>query len=287
MPPLTGLTIGSTFLPAYSGTPDDAQGIRWALTQLNGWFDGWEGSGTVTQRPTADGAWVSPQWASPRVLAVKGRLIATSGLWDDVTSAWDALQAEVPFRNLSPIVVSTGEGTIAEQTALVRQHEKPILTRHGNRGEFSLSLLAPDPRKYSTTIGSLTLVLPVNTGGLTPPLTPPLTPTGTSSVSDGVAVNDGNTDAPVTITIPGPCPANTVIANTTTGQALRVVDAISGSETLVLDTAAATASVDGQARKVLGTWWSLAPGANTISFYSISGYDPASSATITWRSAWR
>lgn len=289
MPPLTGVTIGPIFLPVYRQAPSfvDAQGISWLCLDIQGWADGWEGTGAVTQRPTAHGAWISRQYASPRVLSVKGRMLATSGLWDDVTRAWDRLQAAVPFELPGPIIVSTGEGTVADQTALIRQHEKPLFTQLGNRGEFSLSLIAPDPRKYSTLIQSLVLVLPATTGGLTPPLTPPLTPTGTSTVSQGIAVNSGTADAPVTITLPGPCPAGAVIANTTTGQALRVMDAISGSETLVIDTASATASVGGQARKIIGTWWSLAPGANTISFYATGGYDPAASATVVWQSASR
>lgn len=287
--PATGVTLGPIFMPVYRQGPDfvDAFGISWLCTELTGWDDGWEGSGTVFQRPTADGAWVSPQYATPRVLGVKGRLIASSGTWDDATRAWDRLQAATPFRAVAGIVISTGEGTVADQTALIRQHEKPVITRFGNRIDFSLSLLAPDPRKYAVASQSLALVLPNNTGGLTPPLTPPLTPTGTSTVSQGVALNSGTTDAPVTIALPGPCPAGAVIANTTTGQAIKVMDAISAAETLIIDTATGAAYVNGQARKVTGTWWSLVPGSNTISFYATGGYDPAASATITWRSAWK
>lgn len=286
---MTGVTIGTVFLPVYrqATTFVDAQGISWLCLELSGWDDGWEGAGQVTQRPSAPGGWVAPQVATPRVLSVKGRMIATSGLWDDVTRAWDGLQAAVGFEDLAPIVVSTGEGSLGDQTALVRQHQKPVLTRLGNRGDFSLSLIAPDPRRYATATQSLTLGLPANTGGLTPPLTPPLTPVGTSAVSQGVAVNAGNTDAPLTITLPGPCPAGAVIANTTTGKAIRVMDAVSAAETLVLDTAAGTATVNGQARKIVGTWPSLARGSNTLSFYAVGGYDPAASAVITWRSAWR
>lgn len=287
--PSTGMTLGPVFMPVYRQGPDfvDAFGISWLCIDITGWDDGWEGSGTVTQRPTAEGAWVSPQYAGPRVIGVKGRLIATSGLWDDATRAWDRLQAAVPFRGLAPIVISTGEGSIGDQTALIRQHEKPVAARLGSRIDFSLSLLAPDPRKYSTAIQSMSLVLPNNSGGLTPPLTPPLTPTGTSTVSQGIAINAGNFDAPVTITLAGPCPAGAVIANASTGQAIKVMDAISGSETLTIDTATGSAYVGGQARKVVGSFWSLVPGPNTISFYATGGYDPAASAVVAWRSAWK
>lgn len=287
--PVTGVTLGDVFMPVRRQAPDfvDSQGISWLCLELNGWDDGWKGSGTSTKRPTAHGSWVTRQYADPRVLSIKGRLIATSGLWDDATLALDRLQAAVPFDDLGPIVVSTGEGTLADQTALVRQHGDPVANRLGARVDFSLSFEAPDPRKYSTVTQNLVLVLPATTGGLTPPLTPPLTPTGTSTVSQGVAFNAGTAEAPLTVTIAGPCPPGAVVANTTTGQAIRVMDAVGAAETLVLDSATTSATVAGQARKTVGTWPTLARGANTISFYALGGYDPATVATMSWRSAWR
>lgn len=282
--PATGVQIGNILLPAYDDQPADAYGTIWGLITLEGWYDGWEGSGTVDKRSQADGDWVTPQWASGRVVHVSGTIEDTS--WDNVTRAFDRLLAQLPFRQLGDIIVTAGEGTYPAQTALIRQHEKPILSeRFDNRGEFSLSVFAPDPRKYETVTRTANLVLPITTGGIAPPLTPPLTITGSSSVSQVSLVNDGNVTTYPTLTITGPCPPAT-ITNLTTSEALRVMDAVPAGQTLVIDVRNGVATNGGQSRRVLGTWWGLEPGANTIGF-TADGYDAAAQLTISYRSAWK
>ena len=282
--PTTGVTLGDVFLPAYTADrPVDANGVRWKLTKLDGWFDGWEGSGTVDQKSQADGAWVSPQYAGPRVVHLSGAMESTS--WDAITRAWDRLLAQLPFRQLAPLTVSTGEGTIADQTALVRQHEKPVLDRVAFRAAFSLSLLAPDPRKYATATQTTGLVLPFASGGIAPPLTPPVTVTGSTTTSQASLYNAGTVTSYPVLTITGPCPPAT-IANLTTSEVRRVVDAVPAGQTLVIDELAGTAVTDGQARRVLGTPLGLQPGINEVAF-SASSYDAAAALSIAFRSAWK
>lgn len=282
--PATGVQIGSVYLPAYDDQPADAYGTIWGLTALDGWYDGWEGSGTVDKRSQADGDWITPQWASGRVVHVSGTIEDTS--WDNVTRAFDRLLAQLPFRQLGSMIVTAGEGTYPAQTALIRQHEKPLLTdRFNNRADFSLSVFAPDPRKYETVLRSLNLVLPILSGGIAPPLTPPFTVTGSTSVSQGDVYNDGNVTTYPTLTITGPCPPAT-ITNLTTSESLRVVDAVPAGQTLVIDVRNGTATINGQSRRVLGTWWGLQPGLNTISF-TADTYDAGATLGLTFRSAWK
>lgn len=281
--PNTGVTLGDVFLPAYTGAPADSDGVRWKLTKLDGWFDGWEGNGSVDQRTQADGAWVSPQYAGPRVVHLDGSL--ETGSWDDATRAWDRVLAQVPFRQLAMLRVSTGEGTVPELTALVRQHEKPATTRHHGRISFSLSLLAPDPRKYDAASLTATLALPVLTGGIAPPLTPPLTIVGSTALSQTTLTNDGNTTTYPSLELVGPCPPATIV-NLTTSEAMRIPDAVPADQTLVIDALNRTATIGGQARRVLGSWWGLAPGVNEVAFYA-DGYDAAAQLLISYRSAWK
>ncbi len=281
--PSTGVTLGDVFLPAYTGAPVDDAGVQWKLTKLDGWDDGWEGAGGVDQRTQADGAWVSSQYAGPRVVHLGGSF--HTGSWDDATTAWDRLLAQIPFRQLSTLRVSTGEGTLQEKTALVRQHEKPIVTRHHGHGNFSLSLLAPDPRKYDSASRNAALVLPLLTGGIAPPLTPPFTITGSTSLSQITLTNDGNVTTYPTLVVVGPCPPARIV-NLTTGEALRVVDSVPADQTLLIDVQAGTATTGGQSRRVLGSWWGLAPGANEIAFHA-DGYDAAAQLLISYRSAWK
>lgn len=281
--PLTGAVLGELFLPAYTGATLDEYGVQWKLTKLDGWFDGWAGSGGVDQRPQADGAWVSPQYAAPRVVHLGGSM--ATGSWDGVTRAWDRLLSQVPFRHLGSLRVSTGEGALPELTALVRQHEKPLLTRQGGRGEFSLSLLAPDPRRYEVTARSVSLVLPISTGGIAPPLAPPITIEASTSVSQAKLGNDGTVRTYPVLTITGPCPPATIV-NLTTSEALRVVDAVPAGQSLVIDVLAGTATTGGQSRRVLGAWWGLVPGANEVAFRA-DGYDAGAGLSVSYRSAWK
>lgn len=278
-----GMTIGDTLLHAWYSDADE-HGVKWGLTQLDGWFDGWEGVGAVEQRSHQDGAWVSPQYASARLLSVGGSVESYS--WDAVTQAWDRLLAQIPFRTLSPVSVTTGEGSVPEMTALVRQSGKPILfERRAGRAKFSLSLVAPDPRRYAATSRSATLVLPLLSGGIAPPLTPPLTVTGSTTVSQATLANDGTVLTYPILELAGPCPPARIV-NLTTGEALRVVDPVPAGQILVIDVQRGIATTGGQSRRVLGSWWGLAPGANEVAFYA-DGYDAAATLDISYRSAWK
>ena len=283
---MTGVTIGSTHLhwKTLPGGTVDEYGVDWGLTGLDGWFDGWEGSGTVDQRTQADGAWVSPQYASGRIVHINGTISAPS--WDAATQAWDRLLAGLPFRQLSAMTVSTGEGAVPEQMALIRQHEKPILSnRFKGRAEMSLSVIAPDPRKYDATSRNTSLVLPLLTGGIAPPLTPPITVTGSTSRSQVTLTNDGNITTYPSLVVVGPCPPAT-IANLTTGEALRIVDAVPADQSLVIDVLNGTATNGGQARRVLGSWWGLVPGVNEVAL-TADGYDAGAQLLVSYRSAWK
>lgn len=282
---MTGATIGTVHLNwKTAGSTLDAFGVDYGLTKIDGWFDGWEGSGTVDQRSQQDGAWISPQFANPRVIHLGGSIRAAS--WDDCTRAWDRLLSQIPFRNLAAIKVSTGEGAVPEMTALVRQHEKPLLAdRFAGRATFSLSLLAPDPRRYEVTTRTTSLVLPVATGGISFPITFPIQFPASTAVSQATLTNDGTVTTYPTLTVTGPCPPATII-NLTTSEAIRVVDAVPAGQTLIIDVLNGTATTGGQSRRVLGSWWGLVPGANEIAFRA-AGYDAAAGLRVDYRSAWK
>lgn len=280
-----GVQIGTILLRDTEGeVPPDAFGTRWKLTGLDGWFDGWESTTASTeQRSQADGAHVGLQYAGPRVIHVKGSAEDTS--WDGVTRAWDRLLAQIPFRPLGPITVSTGDGTVPQMSALVRQHERAILSeRYPTWAKFSLSLMAPDPRRYATTTQSVNLVLPFASGGLSFPLTFPISFPVSTTISQATATNDGNVTTFPILTITGPCPPARII-NLTTNEVIRVVNPVLAGQTLVIDVAAGTATNGGQPRAVIGSW-GLRPGANEVAFVADS-YDAGAVLAVTYRSAWK
>lgn len=285
---MTGVTIGSTHLhwKRLPGGTRDAFGVDWGLDSLNGWFDGWEGSGSTEQKSQADGVWISPQYAGARVVHIAGDIDAPS--WDAATQAWDRFLAGLPFRSLAPMTVTTGDGAVPEQMAMIRQHEKPLLPsekRFKGRAEFSLSVIAPDPRKYATTPTTANLVLPFSSGGLSFPITFPISFPVSTTVSQATLTNAGSVTTYPTLTITGPCPPARIM-NLTTSEVIRVVDAVPAGQSLVIDVLNGTATVGGQARRVLGSWWGLQPGPNEVAFVADS-YDAGAALNVSFRSAWK
>ena len=104
---MTGVTIGSTHLhwKTLPGGTLDAFGVDWGLTKIDNWFDGWEGSGGVDQKSQADGSWISPQYATSRVIHVDGTINAPS--WDAATQAWDRFLSQV---GVSEVFARLGSG---------------------------------------------------------------------------------------------------------------------------------------------------------------------------------
>lgn len=273
------LTIGSVTM---SGV--DEYGVRWSLTGLDGWWDGWVGGVSSTQRQGAHGTWPSPVWATGRVVQVEGQLDA--GTWDAATLAWERLVSQIPLSRLTTVTVFTGEGGVPAQQAEMRQANRPTARRFVGRITFSLSLEAPDPRRYSVDEQLVSTGLPITTGGLSLPISLPVSIGATVASGRVQVVNAGNEATPVVLEVQGPCPTGATITNLTTGQRLTVPEEVPDGQTLVLDSASRTARIDGASRTVTGTWFDLAPGTNEVAFGS-SSYDPAALLTIRYRHAWR
>jgi hypothetical protein len=264
----------------------DAYGVKFIITRLQGWDDGWQGSATSTPRQSAHGSWPSPVWAAGRVVQADGRIEA--GTWDAATLAWERLLAAVPLSRLTTMTVETGEGGVPARQAAVRQAGSPLVSKrtHGYL-MFSLSLEAPDPRRYSVVELASSTGLPVTTGGLRVPIRVPVRVNATVTSGRVTVTNDGNEAAPVALEVTGPCPAGATVTNLTTGQQLTIPEAVPAGQVLVLDSRAKTARIDGvAARTVTGTWFDLLPGANELAF-GAPAYDAAAQLTIRYRHAWR
>lgn len=274
------LTIGAITM---SGL--DEFGVRWTLRRLDGWWDGWESESQLTRRSAAHGAWPNLAWAGPRLVQVDG--VFDAGTWDAATLAWERLMVAVPTSDLTVMTVFTGEGGVPIQQAQVRQGGKPTMSRTKGIVEFTVALIAPDPRRYSVTEVTASTGLPVTTGGMVLPLVLPLAINATAASGILTVVNDGNIDAPVTLVVAGPSPASASITNVTTGQRIAIPEALTAGRTLVLNSDTRTALLDGVSlRTVTGTWFDLAPGPNQIAFTAPS-YDAAAQLTVRYRHAWR
>lgn len=122
--------------------------------------------------------------------------------------------------------------------------------------EFEAPLLAPDPRKLSTTLTTAAIAATVTNAG-TFDTWPVLTVVG--SAAGPIQVTKG-------------------------GKTVRLNGALTGGQTLVADFATATVTINGVARNDVvdsaTVWWSLAAGANVVT------YSGGGTASLAFRSAW-
>ena len=263
------------------GETDDL-GVEWMLERLSGWDD--TGStGTWEQRASDHGGWASPAFLPPRIVTVEGSLVA--GSYAGASRALDRLKAAVPLSGFETLtVVESDDRTLQAE---VRQEGELLSERAGGWARFSLSLLAPDPRKYATAVSSSSTGLPSTSGGLSLPLSMPFSVNATVTSGVIVATNDGNMATRPTLKLYGPTPPDTRITHRGTGQTIRVPEAVPAGRFLLLDVDNRRALLDGTAaRRVTGAWFDYAPGDNEIAL-SAPTYDPAALLVSEHRSAWR
>jgi len=278
--PGAALHEGSLTLGDVSLGFTDAYGVEWILEGLSGWSDLPPSTGSVEQRAADHGAWYGSAYYGPRILEVRGAIMANS--WADAGAALDRLWAAVPLSEPDWMYVDEG---YQERQTLVRQDGDPIVERLNGWARFSLSLVAPDPRRYGAEVSAST-GLPLTTGGLTLPITLPVTVGATTTSGLLSVVNEGNMPTRPVMAVTGPCPPFT-ITQVSTGRRLSALEAVPAGRTMFLDFDRRLALLDGTAlRVVTGTWFELEPGTNDIQFNS-STYDAAAQLTVTFRSAWR
>lgn len=154
---------------------------------------------------------------------------------------------------------------------------------------WSVPLLAADPRIYSDVLKTGSYVPGTGSGGMTFPLAFPLSFSGSSSTELTIE-NDGTFETPPVWTITGPA-VNPQIVNDTTGEVIATTGlTLLATDTLVIDVAARTATIDGTARADVidpsqTSWGELAVGVNTVRL-SGTGFDPATTQlSVSFRDA--
>lgn len=301
------MAISSTYRPGYSLLPPirvdldgwsagstpgavDNQGTKWILDDdwLKGWQDAPPPRTSMEPRPGEHGAFDGPAFNDPRVLTVSGTAIAA-----DFASAWRArdIVASVcgdPSLGLSTMVVTVaGAPTLRMQVRRSRETKTALLD--GDRiVAWSMILTAPDPRRYSDTLTTSSIGLPVASGGgLVFPLVFPLAFGSGAAGGEMTLVNAGTTAAWPTWTILGPV-TGPFITNATTGDTLTFdpTFVIGSGQTLVIDSDAKSVKLQGVNRRdalVTANWFQLEPGSTIIRFAGVGIPDPVALLTATYR----
>ncbi|MFD4526411.1 phage tail protein [Streptomyces sp. NPDC058470] len=270
----------------WAGNTVDDAGVEWWVTSEQGWASTPPVRLTLIDRPERHGAFDAPSYRGSRVITLEGTAIAPERMARE--AAKDRLAAVLADGSaLLPLVVTEPHRT---RRALVRlTAETKIVDRKSGSFEFSLTMTAPDPLRYSYGLNASTCPLPSSSGGVTFPLSFPLNFGPGSSGGRLLLENKGTAPTWPTWRIAGPC-VQPVITNTATGDELAFELTLQEGEFLLIDTDARSVLLQGTAsrRSTLrpgSDWFPLRPGATPVLFRA-RDYAPAARLTAEWRDAW-
>lgn len=291
-----GLIYSAAGLDVEFGTTD-SNGITWLWQKLEGW-DGPDVQGAgVIPRSGDHGAWASPQYYAARQLTLTVTASAPTQALRDTARA--LLQQAVPVSDLAQLRYDEP----VPKFAWVRRSGK-VTEKYPTLSDvtFTVGLVAPDPRKYSTVQRSQTIGLtPTGTGGgMVEPFTVPFTLQAASAPGSATAVNGGNFEAPAVVVISGPVSGPT-LSNSSTGQTVSWSTlTLNSGDVLAVDMLSRQAYVNpSMASKDPGVpssggtywpadatsaWWQLQPGSNQIGFGGAA--QSGASAVFYWRDCW-
>lgn len=266
----------------------DSNGIAWCLQHVTGWDSPPTAVGQVLQRSADHGGYATAQYYAPRIVTLTLWASAPSQAARDAARA--LLQQAVPVSDL-------GTFTLNEPTpklAYVRRNAQAQVTEwciDFFNVQFTIPLVAPDPRKYAITaqtVSSQTAPAPLSPLALPFPSGFPVTfPAGVPPGAQGIVVtNAGSFETRPQLTVAGPVTSPAVV-NGATGQAITFTGLTLGAQdTLVINLDARQAYVNGvfQPADPSSSWWVLNPGTATI---FLTGTNmTGSSISATWASAW-
>lgn len=274
-PVLNGLTLNGV----------DSYGVQWVTSNIQGWGGAGDTLAPV-QKPRQAGAWGGLSYEKARPIVVTGTAIAP-----DATTASLALDRLIAATTLdtSPFAVVEPSRTL---TANVRRDGEVIPTWRGDAAfDWSIQLIALDPRKFGQTLTAGPTGLPSTSGGLTIPFTIPFTINATTVTGQISLTNPGNASGPVKLQINGPITGPT-ITHVSTGQALTFSSSLSlgAGEFVTVDMERREVLAQGQPAASRNAWvtsrgWSgFDPGMNTWAF-SAPSYNTGTlqvTATPAW-----
>lgn len=289
-----GYWTGSlTYQPSWSPSPFtvsfgtvDSNGVSWILQKVDGW-DGPPSVGSVIQRSADHGGWAAAQFYGPRLVTLTVMASAPSQALRD--QAAEQLIQCVPISDLATFVY--GEA-VPKQAAVRQVGGAKISEKKMTLSDvvFTIPLVAPDPRKYSTTAGLATATLPAPAiNPLTFPVTLPIGFPGATPALDSAVtcVNSGTFETRPAISFTGPI-INPVINNAATGQVISFTGLTMGAaDQMVIDTDTRQSFLNGSfyGADVTSGWFTLQPGATQI-YLSGGNFAGGASITVAWRSAW-
>jgi len=276
--PATFVLGGLTF---NTGAPD-AFGVRWFASIVDG-ADSAEQDLEVERRTGAHGVYFAGGWYGRRPLLLEGQVVAEN--LDAMKAARSRLMAAADLLRALGVLEVNDPG-VPWRAEVYRADRPRFEIESGYYATFALPLASPDHRRYSlaervasTNLSSIStgvsadVVADVSAGG------------GTSSQL--LAVNAGNTEAPVRLELAGPL-TNPTVTHDESGSVIRFALTLNAGDVLVVEPERRTVTLGGVTRRgsVVGRpgWFGLRPGTNTLRL-SAASTNPAATLTARWRDA--
>lgn len=264
----------------------DTDTVRFRKMLIDGW-DGASGSTlTLVQKIASPGGWLgvqNPQRTPRGPITISGMILAATVA--DMQATIDAIN---DGSSLTPtqLTVSDEAGT---RWAMVYQQAPPTFTPFPTAlvKQFSVQLVAPDPRKFADDLSTST-GLPGGTGGLTAPFSAPFTVNSTITSGSCSLTNPGNANGPVKLRIDGPI-TGPQVTHVGSGLALTFASSLvlRSGEWIDVDMEAQTVLANGTASRAGWVtqrgWSSFEPGPNLWALTAVSG---SGLLTVTATPAW-
>lgn len=257
---------------------------RWK--NLIGWRDLPSAAVADSQRPQAHGTYPGSVFGDSITVTYDYLL---RGSFEEKVEARNAIERWAPMDGIErPLVIDDGDGPWFR---MARVTSRTVPQDHQSRvGPWACSMqfLCADPRRYSLDEKTFRVAIPSSSGGLQYPLNYALE-YGSYTGGGGNVRNDGAVATPVVVTFTGPLVDPKLSATNHQSWVMGFDLTLAAGETLVVDTAAGTALLNGADRLYTITPLSdplerctLNPGSTSLSLLSASG---TGYATVAYRDA--
>jgi hypothetical protein len=275
----------------------DEYGAEWVCEAEDGWSCSPPVRATLEDREADDGAWSGPGYYGPRVINLSGKAHAPSRA--GMLAAQERLKAAINPRTLVQLRVDEAH---LSRVAMVRLSDQiDIKDVSAHIFSWSLTVVAPDPRKYAAESVTATTTLPTGlTAGRTYSRTYPVVYGGVVPGEGGsvFVTQEGSYDlTPAVIVFTGPV-ISPRVEHVNSGRNLTFDLTVAYGETLTLDLLTKSALLNGSVNQAAAispgsAWFMLSQGANELAFRGQAGTPPPDVTpapvplmTVTAASAW-
>lgn len=265
-------------LGSWMGNVIDGHGTEWIVTGEEGWSSSPPVRATIEERAAADGGWGGPGFFGPRVVNLTGK--AWSPTRAAMLAAKDRIKAAVNPR--SPITLTVVEEHLTRYATVRLSDQMDLHDQTAQIFEWSLTVVAADPRRYGIATMTGTASLPV---GLADGRTYAkvfdyvygiVTPNNVGSVWLN---NVGDYDlTPASIVFSGPV-IDPRVEHVQSGRFLQFATNVEWGEALILDLRQQTALLNGATNRAYtitagSTWFMISPGVNELLYRGTAGSAP-------------